>query len=157
MFPWEQQLDPGCGCAVGLIQPLQFNHRIWHLENQNKVKLNICDRIFALFPLQGLIKIRGDRCWRELTCMDYHYEVRDVHTKPHFSRLLFFCKTISPNLSSPARQLSMFSLFIPASGSQAMSMCQLGDAVFPNRSPKRPISLLPSSPHNGSRSKPEPH
>uniref|UniRef100_A0A9J8AFI1 Lipase maturation factor n=1 Tax=Cyprinus carpio carpio TaxID=630221 RepID=A0A9J8AFI1_CYPCA len=23
----------------------------------------------------GLIKIRGDRCWRELTCMDYHYEV----------------------------------------------------------------------------------
>ncbi|KAB7500197.1 Lipase maturation factor 1 [Armadillidium nasatum] len=23
----------------------------------------------------GLIKLRGDRCWRELTCMDYHYEV----------------------------------------------------------------------------------
>lgn len=25
--------------------------------------------------LQGLIKIRGDRCWRDLTCMDFHYEV----------------------------------------------------------------------------------
>lgn len=25
---------------------------------------------------QGLIKIRGDKCWRDLTCMDYHYEVR---------------------------------------------------------------------------------
>ena len=25
--------------------------------------------------MQGLIKIRGDRCWRDLTCMDYHYEV----------------------------------------------------------------------------------
>nr|KAF6272072.1 lipase maturation factor 1 [Myotis myotis] len=23
----------------------------------------------------GLIKIRGDRCWRDLTCMDFHYEV----------------------------------------------------------------------------------
>ncbi|XP_030890153.1 lipase maturation factor 1 isoform X2 [Leptonychotes weddellii] len=24
---------------------------------------------------KGLIKIRGDRCWRDLTCMDFHYEV----------------------------------------------------------------------------------
>ena len=24
---------------------------------------------------QGLIKIRGDKCWRDLTCMNYHYEV----------------------------------------------------------------------------------
>ncbi|XP_069036826.1 lipase maturation factor 1 isoform X3 [Lepisosteus oculatus] len=23
----------------------------------------------------GLIKLRGDHCWRDLTCMDYHYEV----------------------------------------------------------------------------------
>uniref|UniRef100_A0A8D2MAP4 Lipase maturation factor n=1 Tax=Zonotrichia albicollis TaxID=44394 RepID=A0A8D2MAP4_ZONAL len=28
--------------------------------------------------LGGLIKIRGDRCWRELTCMDYHYETQPV-------------------------------------------------------------------------------
>ncbi|KAI1886493.1 hypothetical protein AGOR_G00196310 [Albula goreensis] len=26
----------------------------------------------------GLIKIRGDRCWRDLTCMDYHYETQPV-------------------------------------------------------------------------------
>ncbi|XP_015274490.1 PREDICTED: lipase maturation factor 1, partial [Gekko japonicus] len=26
----------------------------------------------------GLIKIRGDRCWRELTCMNYHYETQPV-------------------------------------------------------------------------------
>lgn len=25
--------------------------------------------------LQGLIKIRGDKCWLDLTCMDFHYEV----------------------------------------------------------------------------------
>ncbi|XP_056325996.1 lipase maturation factor 1 [Danio aesculapii] len=26
----------------------------------------------------GLIKIRGDRCWMDLTCMDYHYETQPV-------------------------------------------------------------------------------
>ncbi|XP_067162429.1 lipase maturation factor 1 isoform X3 [Apteryx mantelli] len=31
--------------------------------------------IFRIMLGAGLIKIRGDRCWRELTCMDYHYEV----------------------------------------------------------------------------------
>lgn len=30
---------------------------------------------------KGLIKIRGDRCWRDLTCMDYHYEVSVVVCK----------------------------------------------------------------------------
>jgi len=24
----------------------------------------------------GLIKIRGDECWRNLTCMNYHYETQ---------------------------------------------------------------------------------
>ena len=28
-----------------------------------------------IFLFQGLIKIRGDQCWRDLTCMNYHYEV----------------------------------------------------------------------------------
>ncbi len=26
----------------------------------------------------GLIKLRGDRCWRELTCMDYHHETQPM-------------------------------------------------------------------------------
>ncbi|MFB6283161.1 MAG: lipase maturation factor family protein [Halobacteria archaeon] len=26
----------------------------------------------------GLIKIRGDSCWRDLTCMDYHYETQPI-------------------------------------------------------------------------------
>jgi hypothetical protein len=26
----------------------------------------------------GLIKIRGDQCWRDLTCMDYHYETQPM-------------------------------------------------------------------------------
>src|SRR5215510_15288620 len=26
----------------------------------------------------GLIKLRGDRCWRDLTCLDYHYEKQPI-------------------------------------------------------------------------------
>ncbi|XP_038591910.1 lipase maturation factor 1 isoform X2 [Micropterus salmoides] len=32
----------------------------------------------ACFQSKGLIKIRGDKCWRDLTCMDYHYETQPV-------------------------------------------------------------------------------
>ena len=26
----------------------------------------------------GLIKLRGDRCWRDLTCLDYHHETQPM-------------------------------------------------------------------------------
>ncbi|XP_052614715.1 lipase maturation factor 1 isoform X3 [Peromyscus californicus insignis] len=31
--------------------------------------------IFRIMLGAGLIKIRGDKCWLDLTCMDFHYEV----------------------------------------------------------------------------------
>ncbi|XP_041606473.1 lipase maturation factor 1 isoform X3 [Vulpes lagopus] len=34
--------------------------------------------IFRIMLGAGLIKIRGDRCWRDLTCMDFHYETQPV-------------------------------------------------------------------------------
>ena len=36
---------------------------------------------FLLFRLEfgaGLIKMRGDRCWRDLTCLDYHHETQPM-------------------------------------------------------------------------------
>jgi hypothetical protein len=36
---------------------------------------------FLLFRLEfgaGLIKLRGDRCWRDLTCLDYHHETQPM-------------------------------------------------------------------------------
>lgn len=33
------------------------------------------DAVLCLASLQGLIKIRGDKCWLDLTCMNFHYEV----------------------------------------------------------------------------------
>ncbi|KAF3853228.1 hypothetical protein F7725_013916 [Dissostichus mawsoni] len=52
----------------------------------------------------GLIKIRGDKCWRDLTCMDYHYEVYPAVPNPmsyymHFSPWWFHrFETISNHL-----------------------------------------------------------
>ena len=34
--------------------------------------------IFRIMLGAGLIKLRGDECWRDLTCMDYHYETQPV-------------------------------------------------------------------------------
>lgn len=34
--------------------------------------------IFRIMLGAGLIKIRGDQCWRDLTCMHYHYETQPV-------------------------------------------------------------------------------
>ncbi|WP_123536207.1 lipase maturation factor family protein [Halosimplex salinum] len=51
----------------------------------------------------GLIKIRGDDCWRELTCMDYHYETQPMpnplswvaHRLPdRFHRLEVLCNHV---------------------------------------------------------------
>lgn len=34
--------------------------------------------IFRIMLGAGLIKIRGDKCWRDFTCMNYHYETQPV-------------------------------------------------------------------------------
>ncbi len=48
--------------------------------------------IFRIMLGAGLIKLRGDRCWRDLTCLYYHYETqplpnplsRWLHFRPHW-------------------------------------------------------------------------
>ena len=44
--------------------------------------------IFRIMLGAGLIKIRGDACWRELTCLYYHYETQPIPNP--LSRLLHF-------------------------------------------------------------------
>ncbi len=34
--------------------------------------------IFRIMFGAGLIKLRGDPCWRDLTCLDYHYETQPI-------------------------------------------------------------------------------
>jgi uncharacterized membrane protein YphA (DoxX/SURF4 family) len=47
--------------------------------------------VFRIMLGAGLIKLRGDPCWRDLTCLDYHYETQPIpnplsrwfHRLPH--------------------------------------------------------------------------
>ncbi|XP_012678682.1 lipase maturation factor 1 [Clupea harengus] len=68
----------------------------------------------------GLIKIRGDKCWRDLTCMDYHYETQPVpnpmsyylHRSPwwfhRFETLSnHFVELVAPFLTFMGRRLCM--------------------------------------------------
>jgi len=65
--------------------------------------------IFRIMLGAGLIKLRGDPCWRNLTCLDFHYETqpipnplsRTLHFMPHWFQaggVLFnhLCELVAP-------------------------------------------------------------
>jgi hypothetical protein len=63
----------------------------------------------------GLIKLRGDRCWRELTCMDYHHETQPMPNPlswffHHLPRRLHRLETIG---NFVAQLVLPFGLFLP--------------------------------------------
>ena len=66
----------------------------------------------------GLIKLRGDPCWRDLTCLVYHYETQPVPNpvSPHLHavpRWFHMAEPLQPRrrarraLAAPARPLRM--------------------------------------------------
>lgn len=74
--------------------------------------------IFRIMLGAGLIKLRGDPCWRDLTCLDYHYETQPIpnplsrllHFMPHWFQaagVLFnhLCELVAPWLAFASRKL----------------------------------------------------
>lgn len=93
--------------------------------------------LFRVMFGAGLIKLRGDPCWRDLTCLDYHFETQPMpnplswyfHWAPAWTRRLgvafnHFAEVISPfGVFLPARACAaagavmiVFQLTIMASG-----------------------------------------
>ncbi|XP_078794145.1 lipase maturation factor 1 [Oryzias latipes] len=77
-FGWESQL-----LETGFLSV--FLCPLWSLERispQNPPStINIWTFRWLIVRIMlgaGLIKIRGDQCWRDLTCMDFHYETQPV-------------------------------------------------------------------------------
>jgi hypothetical protein len=63
----------------------------------------------------GLIKLRGDRCWRDLTCMDFHHETQPMPNPlswffHHLPRPLHRAETIG---NFVAQLVLPFGLFLP--------------------------------------------
>jgi hypothetical protein len=80
----------------------------------------------------GLIKLRGDRCWRELTCMEYHHETQPLpnplswyahHAPRGFHRL--------EALGNFAAQLVLpFGLFMPQPMASIAAALMIGTQLY---------------------------
>jgi Lipase maturation factor len=69
-FGWETMLLEAGFCAIflGASAMLPSSIPLWILRWME----------FRVMFGAGLIKLRGDPCWRELTCLDYHYETQPI-------------------------------------------------------------------------------
>ncbi len=107
-YGWEIQLLETGFLAIFLCAPLDPRpfparepprHVVWLLRWL----------VFRIMLGAGLIKIRGDECWRDLTCLYYHYETQPIpnplspvfHALPHAVQQLsvlfnHFCELVVP-------------------------------------------------------------
>nr|XP_051697423.1 lipase maturation factor 1 isoform X1 [Oryctolagus cuniculus] len=77
-FGWESQLLETGFLAIFLC-PLWTLARLPRSTPTSRIVLwGFRWLIFRIMLGAGLIKIRGDRCWRDLSCMDFHYETQPV-------------------------------------------------------------------------------
>ncbi|KAM6299397.1 lipase maturation factor 1 [Aegotheles albertisi] len=77
-FGWESQLLETGFLGIFLCPLWTLSRLPQHTPPSSIVIWGFRWLIFRIMLGAGLIKIRGDRCWRELTCMDYHYETQPV-------------------------------------------------------------------------------
>jgi hypothetical protein len=77
-FGWESQLLEISFLSMFLVP-------VWSLDRFPKLTPTPWTCIFGyrwlLFRIMigaGMIKVRGDQCWRDLTCMNYHYQTQPV-------------------------------------------------------------------------------
>ncbi|KAM6379054.1 lipase maturation factor 1 isoform 1-T1 [Pluvialis apricaria] len=77
-FGWESQLLETGFLGIFLCPLWTLSRLPRHTPPSSIVIWGFRWLIFRIMLGAGLIKIRGDRCWRDLTCMDYHYETQPV-------------------------------------------------------------------------------
>eukprot|EP01043_Picozoa_sp_COSAG02_P001238 COSAG02_NODE_26_length_51927_cov_61.213881_3_plen_594_part_00 len=77
-FGWESQLLETGFLAMFLTPVLSLAAMPRHTPTPLVTRCGFIWLIFRIMIGAGLIKVRGDQCWRDLTCMDYHYETQPV-------------------------------------------------------------------------------
>nr|XP_055097246.1 lipase maturation factor 1 isoform X3 [Symphalangus syndactylus] len=73
-FGWESQLLETGFLGIFLCPLWTLSRLPQHTPTSRIVLWGFRWLIFRTMLGAGLIKIRGDQCWRDLTCMDFHYE-----------------------------------------------------------------------------------
>ena len=82
-FGWESQLLESGFIAIFMV-PFLSIRQIDPKSSPSFIHILLYRwLIFRIMLGAGLIKIRGDNCWRDLTCMNYHYEV-NLYTQSNF-------------------------------------------------------------------------
>ena len=131
--------------------------------------------LFRLIFGAGLIKIRGDTCWRDLTCLQYHYETQPMpnpfswyfHWLPawihktgvlfnHFTELVVPFAYFAPSpISALAGLITLFFhswLFVSGNFSflgfvtMVLALSTFSDSWLKHVIPIRPPQLVPRSP-----------
>jgi len=77
-FGWESQLLETGFLAIWCVPLIQWSPLPSRLPSPWVAVWGYRWLIFRIMLGAGLIKIRGDKCWRELTCMDYFYQTQPV-------------------------------------------------------------------------------
>ncbi|XP_052770478.1 lipase maturation factor 1-like [Mya arenaria] len=77
-FGWESQLLETGFLAIFLCPVISVQKLPRGTPTSQIVLWGYRWLIFRIMIGAGLIKIRGDQCWRDLTCMNYHYETQPV-------------------------------------------------------------------------------
>jgi hypothetical protein len=80
----------------------------------------------------GLIKLRGDRCWRDLTCMDYHHETQPMpnplswyaHRMPRWFHRLEVLGNYVAQLAAPV------ALFLPQPVAGIAALTMVGTQAY---------------------------
>jgi lipase maturation factor 1 len=76
-FGWESQLLETGFLAIILV-PMFTVERLPSFKCPWLVIMGYRWLIFRIMLGAGLIKIRGDSCWRDYTCMNFHYQTQPV-------------------------------------------------------------------------------
>ena len=77
-FGWESQLLETGFLGIFFVPLLSLSHFPKTCSPSKVVIWAYRWLIFRIMIGAGLIKLRGDECWRNLTCMNYHYETQPV-------------------------------------------------------------------------------
>ncbi|XP_065900039.1 lipase maturation factor 1-like [Dysidea avara] len=77
-FGWESQLLETGFVAIFLSPVLSLRQLPRHTPTHPAIIWGYRWLLFRIMMGAGLIKLRGDQCWRDLTCMEYHYETQPV-------------------------------------------------------------------------------
>lgn len=77
-FGWESQLLETSFLTCFSCPLLSLSRYPKYTPMSFSVRWGLIWLLFRIMIGAGMIKIRGDQCWRDLTCMHYHYQTQPV-------------------------------------------------------------------------------